>query len=57
MKSLRSRMGAAAQRRVQQLFTVETMTAGFNEQMERLLGPEGPAPPLEDRATHGSYHA
>ena len=56
-ESLRSRMGAAAQRRVRQLFTVETMTAGFNEQMERLLGPEGSRPPLEDRATHGSYHA
>jgi len=34
-----ARMGAAAQRRVRQLFTVETMTAGFTGQIERLLEP------------------
>jgi glycosyltransferase involved in cell wall biosynthesis len=55
--SLRTRMGAAAQRRVRQQFTVETMTAGFNEQMARLLGTQGSHLPLEDRASHGSYHA
>lgn len=55
--SLRARMGAAAQRRVRQLFTVETMTAGFNQQMEGLLGAQGWHLPLEGRARHGSYHA
>ena len=34
---LRSRMGSAAQRRVRQLFTVDTMTTGFTEQMVRLV--------------------
>jgi glycosyltransferase involved in cell wall biosynthesis len=56
-ESLRTRMGAAAQRRVRQLFTVETMTAGFISQVERLLGTRGSSPALESRATHGSYLA
>ena len=34
---LRARMGAAAERRVQELFTLRTMTAGFTAQMSRLL--------------------
>lgn len=36
-QTLRSRMGSAAQRRVRQLFTVDTMTTGFTEQMVRLV--------------------
>ena len=55
--SLRARMGAAAQRRVRQLFTVDTMTAGFTEQMERLLGPQWSRPPAQSHTSHGSYHA
>lgn len=39
--TLRARMGAAAVRRVQELFTLQTMTTGFTSQMSRLLG--GPA--------------
>ena len=35
--TLQSRMGSAAQRRVRQLFTVDTMTTGFTEQMVRLI--------------------
>lgn len=34
---LRARMGAAAERRVHELFTLRTMTAGFTAQMSRLL--------------------
>jgi glycosyltransferase involved in cell wall biosynthesis len=34
---LRARMGAAAERRVQELFTLESMTAAFTAQMRRLL--------------------
>ena len=34
---LRAQMGYAARRRVQQQFTVDTMTAGFTEQMTQLL--------------------
>jgi glycosyltransferase involved in cell wall biosynthesis len=34
---LRFQMGGAARRRVRQLFTVETMTTGFTEQMMQLL--------------------
>jgi glycosyltransferase involved in cell wall biosynthesis len=56
-ESLRARMGAAARRRVRQLFTVETMTAGFTAQVERLLGARESSPALESRATHGSYPA
>jgi glycosyltransferase involved in cell wall biosynthesis len=56
-ESVRTRMGAAAQRRVRQLFTVETMTAGFTEKMERLLGRERAQPPVPSHASHGSYHA
>jgi glycosyltransferase involved in cell wall biosynthesis len=36
-QTLRSRMGSAAQRRVRQLFTLDTMTTGFTEQMVRLV--------------------
>jgi glycosyltransferase involved in cell wall biosynthesis len=36
--SLRARMGAAAERRVRELFTLRTMTEGFTAQMSRLLG-------------------
>jgi glycosyltransferase involved in cell wall biosynthesis len=36
-QTLQSRMGSAAQRRVRQLFTVDTMTMGFTEQMVRLV--------------------
>ena len=36
-QTLQSRMGSAAQRRVRQLFTVDTMTTGFTEQMVRLV--------------------
>jgi glycosyltransferase involved in cell wall biosynthesis len=56
-ESVRARMGAAAQRRVRQLFTVETMTAGFTEQMERILGREWSWPPVPSHTRHGSYHA
>ena len=52
---LRARMGAAAQRRVRLLFTVEAMTTGFTGQMDRLLGTQEPHPVLESQATHGSY--
>jgi glycosyltransferase involved in cell wall biosynthesis len=55
--SVRARMGAAAQRRVRQLFTVEAMTAGFTGQMERLLGREWARPPLPPHVSHGSHHA
>src|SRR6185437_7681469 len=34
---LRARMGAAAERRVHELFTLRTMTDGFTAQMSRLL--------------------
>ena len=57
-ESVRARMGAAAQRRVRQLFTVESMTAGFTEKIERLLGHEWARPSLPSHhASHGSYHA
>jgi len=36
--TLRARMGAAAERRVHELFTLRTMTSGFTSQMGRLLG-------------------
>lgn len=36
--TLRARMGAAAERRVHELFTLRTMTDGFTAQMSRLLG-------------------
>jgi len=39
--TLRARMGAAAERRVHELFTLRTMITGFTSQMSRLLG--GPA--------------
>jgi glycosyltransferase involved in cell wall biosynthesis len=35
--TLRARMGAAAERRVRELFTLQTMTDGFTAQMSRLL--------------------
>jgi hypothetical protein len=50
-------MGAAALRRVRQLFTVETMTDGFTEKMERLLGRDWQQPPVPRQASHGSHHA
>ena len=56
-ESARARMGAAAQRRVRQLFTVETMTNGFTEKIERLLGRDRQQPPVPRQASHGSYHA
>jgi hypothetical protein len=31
-------MGSAGQRRVRQLFTIDAMTAGFTDEMDRLLG-------------------
>ena len=55
--SVRARMGAAAQRRVRQLFTVEAMTTGFTAKIESLLGREWAQPPLTSHANHGSYHA
>lgn len=36
--ALRTQMGAAARRRVRQLFTVDTMTTGFTDQLTQLLG-------------------
>ena len=56
-ESLRARMGAAARRRVRQLFTVETMTAGFTSQVERLLGTGESSPALESSARHGGFLA
>jgi L-malate glycosyltransferase len=56
-ESVRARMGAAAQRRVRQQFTVESMTAGFTEQMERLLGREWSRPRVQAHTSHGNYHA
>jgi glycosyltransferase involved in cell wall biosynthesis len=35
--ALRARMGAAAERRVRELFSLRTMTSGFTAQMSRLL--------------------
>ena len=35
--TLRSRLGAAAERRVRELFTLSTMIGGFTAQVERLL--------------------
>jgi glycosyltransferase involved in cell wall biosynthesis len=56
-ESVRTRMGAAARRRVRQLFTVETMTAAFTEKMERLLGREWAQPAVPGRVSQGSSHA
>lgn len=36
--TLRARMGAAAERRVRELFSLRTMTTGFTSQLSRLLG-------------------
>jgi glycosyltransferase involved in cell wall biosynthesis len=36
--ALRSQMGAAAKQRVRERYTLEAMTAGFTEEMTRLLG-------------------
>ncbi len=48
---LRAQMGAAAERRVRELFTLDSMITGFSSQMHRLLGcaPEthGNAPPSQ----------
>jgi glycosyltransferase involved in cell wall biosynthesis len=55
--AMRARMGAAAQRRVRQLFTVDIMTTGFTNQVERLLGAHRARPPVESPIRHGSYHA
>jgi len=54
-ESLRARMGAAAQRRVRQLFTVDAMTAGFTEQMTQLVGDDRSRPTLEHPAEQGGY--
>lgn len=55
-QALRARMGAAAQRRVRKLFTLETMTADFTEQMSRLL--DDPARQgLQGRAVHEKHPA
>jgi glycosyltransferase involved in cell wall biosynthesis len=35
--ALRAQMGPAGQRRVRQLFTIDAMTAGFTDQMKRLV--------------------
>ena len=51
----RTRMGLAARRRVSQLFTVQTMTERFDEQVSRLLGSPAPYPSLQRTAEHGSY--
>jgi glycosyltransferase involved in cell wall biosynthesis len=56
-ESVRARMGAAAQRRVRQLFTVETMTDGFTDQIERLLGTRGSSPARESQAAQDGYPA
>jgi glycosyltransferase involved in cell wall biosynthesis len=56
-ESVRARMGAAAQRRVRQLFTVKTMTDGFTGQIERLLGTRGSNPGRESQVTHDGYLA
>jgi len=37
-EALRARMGAVASRRVRQLFTLDTMTTGFTDQLTQLLG-------------------
>jgi glycosyltransferase involved in cell wall biosynthesis len=55
--SLRARMGAAAQRRVRQQFTVDTMTTGFTEQMQRLLGPRWARHEAQSHTRRGSYRA
>jgi glycosyltransferase involved in cell wall biosynthesis len=36
---LRAQMGSAGQRRARQLFTIDTMTAGFTDEIDRLLDP------------------
>jgi glycosyltransferase involved in cell wall biosynthesis len=36
---LRAQMGSAGQRRARQLFTIDTMTAGFADEIDRLLDP------------------
>jgi glycosyltransferase involved in cell wall biosynthesis len=54
-ESLRAQMGAAARRRVRQLFTVDAMTAGFTEQMTQLLGDGRSRPTLEQPAEQGGY--
>jgi glycosyltransferase involved in cell wall biosynthesis len=56
-RALRARMGAAAQRRVRNLFTLDTMTSAFTEQMGRLLDgdPERASP--HDRAVRPKHPA
>jgi glycosyltransferase involved in cell wall biosynthesis len=54
---LQTRMGAAAQRRVRKLFTLETMTTGFTEQMSRLLNGDPSHPSLQNRAVREKYPA
>jgi glycosyltransferase involved in cell wall biosynthesis len=49
--SLRERLGAAASRRVRELFTVEAMTAGFSDRIEDLIGRS--AAPADARALSG----
>ena len=46
--SLRAQLGAAAARRVRERFTVQSMTAGFAEHLQALIG--GPAAPAGARA-------
>jgi glycosyltransferase involved in cell wall biosynthesis len=55
LESLRAQMGAAARRRVRQLFTVDAMTAGFTEQMDQLLGDGRSRPTLEHPAEQSGY--
>ena len=55
--ALRTRMGVAAQRRVRKLFTLETMTTGFTEQMSRLLDGDPSRPALQNRGVHEKHSA
>ncbi|MDB6088080.1 MAG: glycosyl transferase group 1 [Gammaproteobacteria bacterium] len=55
LETLRVQMGAAARRRVRQLFTVDAMTAGFTEQMTQLLGTGRSRPTLERRAEQSGF--
>jgi glycosyltransferase involved in cell wall biosynthesis len=56
-QGLRTRMGAAAQRRVRNLFTLDSMTNDFTEQMNRLLEGDPSLPSLHNRAVRAKHPA
>jgi glycosyltransferase involved in cell wall biosynthesis len=49
---LSTQMGSAGQRRVRQLFTIDAMTAGFTDEMDRLLGSASAASRSQENPAH-----